>query len=173
VVVDQHKRQAPEGTLGFAIVTVSDSRTPETDTGGRRLRELVEQAGHRVERATIVRDEVVAIRAAAEVALAAAPETNGVDILLFTGGTGVSSRDVTPEAVVPLFEKELAGFGELFRHLSFGEVGSAALLSRATAGTARGRAIFLLPGSPAALGLAWEKLILPEARHLIGQARRR
>ena len=172
MVVHQHRRAAGSEPLGFAIVTVSDSRTEASDSGGRRLRELVEAAGHRVAQATIVRDDKEAIRAAAEVVLAEVPAANGVDVLLFTGGTGVSPRDVTPEAIIPLFEKEIAGFGELFRHLSFGEVGSAALLSRATAGIARHRAIFLLPGSPAALGLAMEKLILPEVRHLVGQARR-
>lgn len=168
MVVVEHRRSAGDGALGFAVVTVSDSRSAETDAGGRRLRELVEAAGHHVASATIVRDEPAAIRAATESALASA----GVDLVLLTGGTGVSPRDVTPEAVVPLFEKELPGFGELFRQLSWAEIGSAALLSRATAGMARGRAIFVLPGSPAALELAMERLILPEARHLIGQARR-
>jgi molybdopterin adenylyltransferase len=172
VVVESHKRLAGDAPLGFAIVTVSDSRSETTDSGGKRLRELVESAGHRVAQSMIVRDDKDAIRAAAEVVLAERPAANGVDVLLFTGGTGVSPRDVTPEAIVPIFEKEIAGFGELFRHLSFGDVGSAALLSRATAGIARHRAIFLLPGSPAALGLAMEKLILPEVRHLVGQARR-
>lgn len=159
---------AGDGPLGFAIVTVSDSRTEETDSGGRKLRELVEGGGHHVVSATIVRDEESAIRAVAATALA----TDGVDVVLLTGGTGVSPRDVTPEAVAPLFEKEIPGFGELFRQLSYAAIGSAALLSRATAGVAHGRAIFLLPGSPAALVLAMEKLILPEVRHLVTQARR-
>jgi len=168
MVVESHRELAASGPLGFLIVTVSDSRTPETDSGGQKLRELVEAAGHRVADAGIVRDEIAAIRETVEGAL----EAQGVDVILLTGGTGVSPRDVTVEAVRPLLEKELPGFGELFRMLSFAEVGSAAMLSRATAGIARGRAIFLLPGSPAALGLAMERLILPEARHLLGQARR-
>jgi molybdenum cofactor biosynthesis protein B len=163
MVVDAH-RHAP---LGFAIVTVSDSRTEATDTGGRKLRELVEAAGHRVIDARLVRDEIASIRQAAETAL----ETESVDVILLTGGTGISTRDVTVEAR-PLFEKELPGFGEVFRMLSYAEVGSAAMLSRATAGTTRGRAVFVLPGSPAALGLAMSKLVIPEARHLLAQARR-
>jgi molybdenum cofactor biosynthesis protein B len=168
MVVEDHKRRAGDAPLGFAILTVSDSRTEATDTGGKRLRELVEAAGHHVVSAVIVRDHTAAIRAAVEAALAAA----GVDVVLGTGGTGVSPRDVTLEAVRPLFEKELPGFGELFRALSYAEIGSAAMMSRTTAGLARGRAIFLLPGSPAALALAMEKLVLPEARHLVSQSRR-
>jgi molybdenum cofactor biosynthesis protein B len=168
MVVEAHRALASSGPLGVALLTVSDSRTEATDSGGRRLRELAEGAGHRIVSAEIVRDDLAAIRAAVETALAA----EGVDLLLLTGGTGVSPRDVTVEAIRPLFEKELPGFGELFRALSFAEIGSAAMLSRATAGIARGRAIFLLPGSPAALDLAMSRLILPEARHLLGQARR-
>ncbi len=168
MIPEEHKQRAGDTPLGFAIVTVSDSRTPETDTGGKRLRELAEGDGHRVTFTSIVRDDREAIRAAAGKALA----SPGIDVVLMTGGTGVSPRDVTPEAVVPLFEKELAGFGELFRRLSFEEIGSATILSRATAGIARGRVIFLLPGSPAALELAMTRIILPECRHLIGQARR-
>ena len=109
-----------------------------------------------------------AIAAAVDRALAAA----GCDVVLVSGGTGVAPRDVTLEAVAPLFDKELPGFGELFRSLSFAEIGAAAMLSRAAAGVARGRAIFLLPGSPAALDLALGRLILPEAAHLLSQARR-
>lgn len=168
MTVDAHKKLAGEGVVGFALLTVSDSRTEATDTGGQRLRQLVEAAGHRVVSSGIVRDEIEAIRAAVTAAL----QSDGVDIVLLTGGTGASPRDLTPEAVSTLFDKQLPGFGELFRMLSFAEIGSAAMLSRATAGIAAGRAVFLLPGSPAALGLALERLILPEAAHLLAQARR-
>jgi molybdenum cofactor biosynthesis protein B len=168
MVVESHRRLAGDAALGFAIVTVSDSRTEATDAGGRRLRELVEAGRHRVASATIVRDEESAIRAVVESMLA----VDEVDVVLLTGGTGVSPRDVTVEAIRPLLEKEVAGFGELFRMLSYSEVGSAAMLSRACGGIARGRAIFLLPGSPAALELAMTRLILPEAAHLVTQARR-
>ena len=167
-VVETHRNLAPAGPLGFAILTVSDSRTPETDSGGRKLRELAEAAGHRVVTAEIVKDDLAAIRDATERAL----EAEGVDVILLTGGTGVSPRDVTVEAVRPLFEKELPGFGEIFRMLSYAEVGSAAMLSRATAGIARGRVMFLLPGSPAAVQLAMERLVLSESGHLLSQVRR-
>lgn len=168
VVVEAHKKLAGQGIVGFALITISDSRTAATDSGGRRLRDLVEAAGQRVVSACIVRDDAAAIQAATAAALAAP----GVDMVILTGGTGVSPRDFTLEAVLPLLDQELPGFGELFRMLSFAEIGSAAMLSRATAGIARGRAIFLLPGSPAALDLAMTRLILPEAAHLISQARR-
>lgn len=168
MVVEGHRRLAGERLFGFALITVSDSRTAQTDSGGGRLRELVEAAGQRVASALIVPDEVAAIRSAVEAALAA----EGVDLVVLTGGSGVAPRDLTPEAVSPLFEKELPGFGELFRMLSYAEIGPAAMLSRATAGVASGRAIFLLPGSPAALELAMTRLILPEASHLLSQVRR-
>lgn len=168
MVVEAHRRLAGSEPLGVAVLTVSDSRTEANDSGGRRLRELAEGAGHRIVSAAIVRDELAAIRGAVEAALAA----EGVDLILLTGGTGVSPRDVTVEAVRPLFEKEIPGFGELFRALSFAEIGSAAMLSRATAGIACGRVLFLLPGSPAALDLAMNRLVLSEARHLLSQARR-
>jgi molybdenum cofactor biosynthesis protein B len=168
MVVETHRSRAGNEPLGVALVTVSDSRTPETDSGGPLLRELSETAGHRVLSTEIVLDDLAAIRDAVERALA----SEGVDLILLTGGTGVSPRDVTVDAARPLFEKELPGFGELFRMLSFAEVGSAAMLSRATAGVARRRAIFLLPGSPAALALAMNRLILPEVAHLLSQTRR-
>lgn len=150
------------------MLTVSDSRTEATDSGGRLLRQLIEGAGHRAVSSTIVRDEIEAIRPAVTAAL----ETDGVDILLLTGGTGVSPRDVTLEAVSTRFEKKLPGFGELFRALSYAEIGAAAMLSRTCAGVVGGKGVFLLPGSPAALDLAMTRLILPEAAHLISQARR-
>jgi molybdenum cofactor biosynthesis protein B len=155
--------------VGCALVTVSDTRTPETDTGGSLLAELVSAAGHSVVSREIVRDDVAQIRAAAERALA-----NGAcGALLLTGGTGTSPRDVTPEAVRPLFERELPGFGELFRVLSFQEIGSAAMLSRACAGSRAGKLVFALPGSPAAIRLALERLVLPELGHLVGEATKR
>lgn len=164
---EEHRRTAPH-RLGFAVLTVSDSRKPENDTGGQTARDLAAAAGHRLEGADLVPDEVAAIRQAVE-ALLARPE---VDVLVVTGGTGFSPRDVTVEAVAPLFERPIEGFGELFRMLSYEQVGSAAMLSRATAGLRAGRALFLLPGSPKAVALGMERLILPEAGHLLGQARR-
>ena len=164
--VERHRAEA-KGAPRYAIVTVSDTRTPETDIGGARVAERVETAGAEVVTRVLVRDEVERIRDAVRAALA----DERVGIVLVTGGSGVAPRDVTVEALVPLFDKELPGFGELFRMLSFAEVGAAAYLSRATAGIAGGKPLFLLPGSPKAVELAMEKLILPEAAHLVAQAR--
>jgi molybdenum cofactor biosynthesis protein B len=164
---EQHRRSAP-AVLGFAVITVSDSRGPEDDVGGRTIREMAAASGHRIEDSTLVRDDVSAIRAAVR-ALLARP---GVDVVVATGGTGFSPRDLTLEAVEPLFDRSIAGFGELFRMLSYNQVGAAAMLSRAAAGLIGDRVVFLLPGSPKAVTLAMEALILPEAGHLLGQARR-
>ena len=165
--VEQHRRAAPT-LLGFALITVSDTRTPGDDVSGGTLSEMARAAGHRVVESFLVPDEVAAIRGAMEQALARA----GVDVIVLTGGTGFSPRDVTLEAVGPFLERTVEGFGELFRMLSYQQVGSAAMLSRAAAGLAGSRAVFLLPGSPKAVALAMEKLILPEAGHLLGQARK-
>lgn len=165
--VEEHRRTAP-GVLGFGLITVSDTRSPENDVGGRTLSGLAHVAGHRVEETVVVPDDVAGIRRAVRRILALA----GVDVVVLTGGTGFSPRDVTVEAVVPLLDQTVEGFGELFRALSYRQVGAAAMLSRATAGLVGGKAIFLLPGSPKAVSLAMEKLILPEAAHLLAQARR-
>lgn len=165
--VDEHRRSAP-ASLTFAIVTVSDTRALANDVSGRALRQLAEGAGHRVAGSEIVPDDVAAIRAALRRMLA----LPGVDVVLFTGGTGFSPRDLTLEAVGPLLERMVEGFGELFRMLSHRQVGAAAMLSRAAAGLIGDRAVFLLPGSPKAVTLAMEELILPEIGHLLGQARR-
>lgn len=164
---EQHRSYAPK-TLGFGLITVSDSRTEEDDTSGRTLRDLATAAGHRVFGSAIVPDDVAAIRGALR-GMLALPE---VDVVVLSGGTGFSPRDVTLDAVLPLLEKPVEGFGELFRMLSWQQVGAAAMLSRAAAGLVGTRAVFLLPGSPKAVTLAMEKLILPEAGHLLGQARR-
>jgi len=165
--VEEHKGYAPK-VLGFAAITVSDSRRPENDASGETIRRLAEAAGHRVAEVVIVKDELREIRQAIERLLA----TEGVDVVVLSGGTGFSPRDVTLRAVRILLDVEIEGFGELFRQLSFRQVGAAAMLSRATAGLAEGRAIFVLPGSPKAVELGMSELILPEAGHLLGQARR-
>ena len=145
---------------------MSDTRTPETDTGGQRVAEWLERGGHPVVGREIVRDERTAIR----VALGAALARDGVSAVLLTGGTGVAPRDVTPEAIEPQLERVLPGFGELFRALSYQAIGSAALLSRALGGIAAGRVVLALPGSRAAIDLALEKLVLPELGHLAAEA---
>ncbi|HVP28619.1 MAG TPA: MogA/MoaB family molybdenum cofactor biosynthesis protein [Myxococcota bacterium] len=156
-------------TVPTVVITVSDTRTVETDAGGALAEALLQAAGHAVVSREIVRDEPAAIAAAVEGALA----RPGVGAVVLTGGTGVAPRDVTPEAVEPLLERVIPGFGELFRMLSFEEIGSAALLSRALAGMARGRVVFVLPGSRGAVRLALERLVLPELGHLAAEAVKR
>jgi len=161
-----HHRTAAVAKVPTAIVSVSDTRSFETDTGGKRIAELLAAAGHPVVAREVVRDEPEQIRGALERWL----RDDSVRAVVFTGGTGVAPRDVTPETVEPLLERVIPGFGELFRMLSWQEVGSAALLSRALAGIAAGRLVFVLPGSRAAVELALEKLILPELGHLAAEA---
>jgi molybdenum cofactor biosynthesis protein B len=147
--------------VGCAIVTVSDTRGPREDRSGDELKRRLEQGGHRVVDRAWVADEVTAIRRRVRTALA----RKDVDAVLVTGGTGVAPRDVTPEAVAPLVARWLLGFGEQFRALSFEQVGSAAWLSRAAAGIANGRLLVILPGSPAAVRLAADRLLVPELAH--------
>jgi molybdenum cofactor biosynthesis protein B len=164
-----HHRREAESAVPTWIVTVSDTRTLETDGGGRRVEELLREAGHPVLGREIVKDEPAAIAAA----LRAALEREDVRAVVLTGGTGVAPRDVTPDTVEPLLDRVVPGFGELFRMLSFDEIGSAALLSRALCGIADGRVVFALPGSRGAVELALTRLVLPELGHLAAEARKR
>jgi molybdenum cofactor biosynthesis protein B len=159
-------RRAASAAVPTWIVTVSDTRTADTDIGGALVAALLTDAGHPVVSREIVRDEAPAIAAA----LRAALERADVRAVILTGGTGVAPRDVTPDAVEPLLERVVPGFGELFRMLSFQEIGSAALLSRALAGIAKGRVVFVLPGSRGAVRLGLERLVLPELGHLAAEA---
>jgi molybdenum cofactor biosynthesis protein B len=163
----EHKSSAPRSVACY-VLTVSDTRTPDTDTSGRAIRDLLEAAGHVVTAQAIVRDEPDEVTARVRAAL----DDRATEVVITTGGTGITSRDGTFEAVDRLFEKRLDGFGELFRMLSFEEIGSAAMMSRATAGTARGKAIFVLPGSQNAVRLAMTRLIVPELPHVVQQLRR-
>jgi molybdenum cofactor biosynthesis protein B len=159
----QHKdKAADKGPVRVAVVTVSDTRTPETDVNGRYLAERIEASGNQLHSTAIVRDEPFEVEAILE-RLASAAD---VQVVLFNGGTGVSSRDRTFDVLAAKLEKTLPGFGEIFRLLSWEQVGSAAMMSRATAGIYRGKVVFSTPGSPAAVRLAWEKLIEPELAHL-------
>lgn len=160
----EHKSVAPR-QVRVAIITVSDTRTEADDSSGRQIREMLEAAGHAVASATIVPDDVAAIRAA--VAVGTADPATGAIIL--TGGTGVGPRDVTPEALAPVLDRTLPGFGELFRMVSWQEIGSAAMASRALAGVAGATIVFALPGSRAAVRLALQALILPEVAHLVSE----
>ena len=161
-----HHRKSAESVVPTAVLTVSDTRTPETDSGGDLVAELLAGGGHTVVERAIVADEADAIAAALRAQLA----RDDVRAVIFTGGTGVAPRDVTPDALEPLLERVIPGFGELFRMLSWEDIGSAAILSRALAGLASGRVVFVLPGSRGALRLALEKLILPELGHLAAEA---
>jgi len=149
-------------SVACAIITVSDTRTAETDQSGALIRELLVKAGHRVVGYEIVRDEPHLVSERVRLLCANA----GCQVVLLTGGTGIASRDSTYEAVSNLLEKRLDGFGELFRMLSYQEIGAAAMLSRATAGVLNGTAVFSMPGSTAAVRLAMEKLIIPQIGHL-------
>ncbi|HEX9421076.1 MAG TPA: MogA/MoaB family molybdenum cofactor biosynthesis protein [Methylomirabilota bacterium] len=166
-VPQQHKAHAP-ASVGCFVLTISDSKTPETDTSGALIRELVSAAGHRVTGHAIVKDEPDQVAAVIRSGCAAP----SVEAFILTGGTGITSRDSTYEAIEALLDKRLAGFGELFRMLSYQEVGAAAMLSRAQGGVVQGRVLFSLPGSPNACRLALEKLIIPELPHLIREVRR-
>jgi molybdenum cofactor biosynthesis protein B len=145
------------------VITVSDTRRGDEDRGGAEVERRIERAGHAVLTRAWVRDDVAAIRRAARVALA----REDVQVVIATGGTGVAPRDRTPEALGPLVQLWLPGFGERFRALSFAQVGSAAWLSRAEAGVARGKLIVMLPGSPRAVSLALERVLLPELGHVV------
>ncbi len=162
-----HRAKAP-ATIRCYVITVSDTRTEETDTGGRAVVELLTAAGHTVIAKRIVRDEPEEV--AALVRLQAA--TDHVDVIITTGGTGITRRDSTFEAIDGLLEKRLPGFGELFRMLSFQEMGPAAMRSRACAGTCRGRVVVALPGSENAVRLAMTRLLVPELGHLVAETRR-
>lgn len=141
--------------LDIAVLTVSDSRTEETDTSGRLLVERLTEAGHRLAAKVILADDLYRIRAQVAQWIA----EPGVQVVLVTGGTGMTGRDVTPEALRPLFDKEVEGFGELFRWLSFEEIRTSTLQSRALAGIANGTVVFCMPGSTGACRTAWDRVI--------------
>ena len=162
---EEHRQQAPE-SVACVVITVSDTRTTETDRGGTTLVELLTAAGHKVVARQILPDDPQLLAAAIRQFSA---DTN-IDVVLLTGGTGISPRDQTPEALTGLFTKELPGYGELLRMLSYQEIGPAAMLSRATGGLVDQTVVLTMPGSTAAVKLATEKLILPELAHLVREA---
>lgn len=160
----EHKAKGPV-SVGCFVLTVSDTRTSDSDSSGRAIREFLERAGHQVTGYALVRDEPAVVTATVKQWLTDA----NTRVIITTGGTGITARDGTFEAVDALFEKRLDGFGELFRMLSFDEVGAAAMMSRATAGTVGAKAIFVLPGSEHAVRLAMARLIIPELGHVAQQ----
>jgi molybdenum cofactor biosynthesis protein B len=160
-----HKAEAPKSVRCY-VLTVSDTRTEENDTSGRAIADLLSAAGHTVIARAIVKDDPALVRATIERQLA----SGDVQAIITTGGTGITSRDSTFEAVDALLEKRLDGFGELFRMLSFEQIGPSAMMSRASAGLAAGKIVVSLPGSEGAVRLAMERLLLPELGHLVQQA---
>lgn len=165
--VAEHRKSSP-GSLNLAVMTVSDSRTLETDTSGALIVSLAEAAGHRIRERVIVRDEPDQMRPL----LQAWSAGSSIDAILVTGGTGISPRDQTFETVSALLTKPLPGYGELFRMLSYAEIGPACMLSRAVGGLIGRVAILVMPGSRAAVELALNKIILPELAHVVREARR-
>ena len=165
--VEKHREASPE-KIRVAVLTVSDTRTPETDTGGNVIVELMQGAGHEISHREIVNDDALRIEVVLQELLADA----GVDAVITTGGTGISARDTTYEVVSRRIDKKLDGFGELFRVLSYEEIGAAAMLSRAVAGASGSKFLACLPGSSNAVRLAVEKLLVPEISHLVFELRK-
>lgn len=167
----QHKKDV-RGPYNFVLITISTSRylkygsvaTPETaeDVSGQVMRDIVVKNGHHVLQYMLISDDPESIKNAVRSAI-----DMGADIIVSSGGTGLTSQDVTIESVAPMFDKEISGFGELFRYKSIDEVGTAVILTRAVAGVIKNRAIFCLPGSPNAVRLALENIIVPEAGHIV------
>lgn len=158
----EHKDKAHgKGPVSLAIVTVSDTRTEQTDANARYLSKNILKAGHRVESYHLIRDEAEQIQKVLE-----GIGSSGAQVVLFNGGTGISRRDRTFDVISRSLEKVLPGFGEIFRMLSYKQVGASAMLSRAVAGIYRDKVVISIPGSPQAVRLAWEKLIAPELEHL-------
>jgi molybdopterin adenylyltransferase len=163
--VNEHRRTAPASVRCF-VITISDTRTEATDSSGNAIADLLTDGGHQVVGRRIVRDEPADVRNIVQWA------ASGADVVITSGGTGITSRDSTFEAIESLLHKKLDGFGELFRMLSYEEIGAAAMLSRAAAGTLGRVAVFSLPGSEHAVRLAVTKLILPEIGHVVRELRR-
>lgn len=165
-----HRAHKEKGkvSLGCGVVTASDTRTDETDTSGQLIRQLLEEAGHTAVAHHIVPDDPARIRPVVSQLLA----DERIAAVVINGGTGVARRDLTFDAVEAMLEKTLPGFGELFRYLSYEEIGSAAILSRATAGTVGDKVVFSIPGSRGAVRLAMERLILPEMGHIVTELRK-
>ena len=162
----EHKREAPT-SVSCAVLTISDTRTEQDDESGRLIRQKLGENGHRVMSYCILKNEADSIKKKIYELLG-----EELQVIIATGGTGVSHRDITVETIYPILEKRLDGFGELFRFLTYHEIGTGSIMSRAIAGVAGGKVIFCLPGSPEAANLAMDKIILPELGHLVREATR-
>jgi len=165
----EHKQSSQALSARCAIITLSDTRTPQTDRSGQLIQRLLAENGHTLAAYHLIPDEPGQLT---ELVLSLLQRPD-VDALLTNGGTGISPRDQTIDAIEQLFDKPLPGFGELFRMLSYQQIGSAALLSRAIAGIIQSKPVFCLPGSTKAVDLAMTRLILPELRHLLGELRKK
>ncbi len=163
----EHKSKA-HASISCAIITVSDTRTEEDDVSGRIIRQKLEEKAHKIVSSYILKDNVTLIRDKVQQLLG----NGGIQVIITNGGTGISKNDVTIEAISPLLEKRLDGFGEVFRFLSYQEIGSGSIMSRVMAGTTGGKIIICLPGSIDAVRLAMENLILPEISHMVWEAAR-
>lgn len=163
----EHEALSPKN-LSVAVITVSDSRTVETDESGRSIKESLIAAAHRIHSYNLLPNDAARLRGL----VTALVSTGDLDAVIITGGTGLSNRDITIETVAPVFTKTMDGFGELFRSLSYQEIGPASVLSRAAGGAANGKIVLCLPGSAAAVKLALEKIIVPELPHMVREASR-
>ncbi len=163
----EHKQKSPQ-SVSCAVLTISDSRTEQDDESGRLIRQKLGENGHRVLFYYILKNEPDSIRQKIDELL----RQEELQVIITSGGTGASHRDITVETISPILEKNLDGFGELFRFLSYQEIGTASIMSRAIAGVVRGKVILCLPGSPGAAKLAMDKIILPEIGHLVREATR-
>lgn len=165
----QEHRKTAQGSVNCKVITVSDTRDKETDKSGRLMMDLLEESGHRIVEYVIVKDEAESIKTE----ILRGCGRDDIDVILTNGGTGIAKRDVTIETVQALLEKEIVGFGELFRMLSYQEdIGSAAILSRAIAGVVKNKAVFSTPGSSGAVRLAMNRLILPEIGHVVKEIKK-
>jgi len=167
VSYQEHKQKAPR-SVSCAVLTISDSRTELDDESGKLIRQKLSQSGHRVMFYSILKNEADSIKKKIHELL----RQQELQVIITSGGTGVSHRDITVETITPILEKKLDGFGQLFRFLSYQEIGTAAIMSRAFAGVAEGKVILCLPGSPGAANLAMDKIILPEIGHMVREATR-
>lgn len=160
--LEEHRKKGPE-RVRCAVIVTSDTREVETDRSGSTITQLLQDAGHEISDYRIVPNDAVALTDVFESTIKTS------QAIIISGGTGVSKRDITVDVLEPLFERRLSGFGELFRHLSYDEIGSATIVSRAVAGTIGTQVIFCLPGSEGAVKLAMKELILPEISHIVGE----
>jgi len=164
---EEHKKRAPQ-SVSCAVLTISDSRTEQDDESGKLIKQRLSDHGHRVTSYAILKNEADSIKKKLYELL----RQEELQVIITSGGTGVSHRDITVETISPILEKKLDGFGELFRSLSYQEIGTTSIMSRAIAGVAGGKVILCLPGSPEAAKLAMDKVILPEIGHLVREATR-